>query len=264
MLVNTSRQRPPRWVIGLTAVALVAVALILFALVALDVALVLALCGGVFLVQRTAGDWLSEAFGASFGTLIFASVTAIFLWFVLMTSGGQSLAEQFLSAADERGFHTVFLQRQIVPPSSVRRLPGAAPGTTSPSTGNASETANPPPTETEAAAGTSGGSAPSDAVAATNENALPTQIALQLTTRRARVGQRVVARATVRAVREMVGEGTIVFVVNGRSQSVQVKDGVATIDIVEKVRGQCEVRAEYQGTRRFASSSAAPAVLIVD
>jgi Ca2+/H+ antiporter len=128
MAVTTSQHGVRRWVIVLTAFAVLAVALILFARVALDIALALAMCAGVFLVQRTAGDWLSDVLGARFGTLIFASVIAIFLWLLLVTSGGQSLAEQFLSVADEHGFHTVFLQRQIIPPSSVRRLPSSTPG----------------------------------------------------------------------------------------------------------------------------------------
>jgi len=181
-----------------------------------------------------------------------------------MTRGGQSVAEQFLEAADARGFHTVFLQRQIIPPSSVRRLPGAAPRESAPTTGDASETPNPPPTESDGASGSTGGSTPSGAGGAQSTNTVPTQVVLQLTTSRARIRQRVVAKATVRAAGATVDEGAVVFIVNGLSRSASVKNGVATVDVVQMLSGRCEIRAEYQGTRRFASASALPATLIIE
>jgi len=264
MDVNPTQLESRRRAIVLTGFGVLVVALILFARVALDVVLVLAICAGLFLFQRTAGDWLNEALGASFGTLLFASVTAIFLWFLLMTDGGQSAAERFLALADEHGFHTAFLQRQIIPPSSVRRLPssdGVQSG--APQATDTPEVQNPTPVQTA-----SGGSDASDARAAAAQknksSTAPTQVALELTQNRAKVGERVVATATVRAGGEPVDGGTIVFTVNGLSRSVSVKGGIATVDLVEMLSGRCEVRAQYRGTSRFASASAAPAILIIE
>jgi len=265
MAVNTSQLESRRRVIALTAFGVLTVALILFARIALDIALVLAICAVLFLIERTAGDWLNEALGASFGTLIFASVTALFLWLLLMTDDGQSAAERFFALADEHGFHTAFVQRQIIPPSSVRRLPDSAPGqTAAPSSADASDVTNPPSTETES------GSAGTDAASShsgrgtKNGNTVPTQVALELTQNRAKVGERVVATATVRAAGEAVSGGVIVFSVNGLSRAVPVKDGIATVDIVEMLSGRCEVRAQYRGTSLFAAASSSLAVLIIE
>jgi hypothetical protein len=264
MDVNLNQHPARRWVILLTGFSVFVVALILFARVALDVVLVLAICTGLFLFQRTAGDWLNEALGASVGTLIFASVTATFLWFLLMTGGGKSFAERFLAVADRRGFHTVFLERQIIPPSSVHRLPSPAEAqSATPQPTETSEVSNPAPVETA-----SGGSDASGARAAAAEknktSTVPTQVALELTQTRAKVGERVVATATIRAGGEPVDDGAILFTVNGLSRSVPVRGGIATVDLVEMLTGRCEVRAEYQGTSRFAPASAAPAVLIIE
>jgi hypothetical protein len=263
MAVTTSQHGVRRWAIVLTAFAVLAVALILFARVALDIALVIAMCVGVFLVQRTAGDWLSDVLGARFGTLIFASVIAIFLWLLLVTSGGQSLAERFLSVADEHGFHTVFLERQIIPPSSVRRLPSSTSRESAPHAAGSSEVPNPPSAETEGAAGATDTTASRAARGVGTGKTVPTQVTLQLTTSRARIGQRVVATAVVHAAGETV-DGAVVFTVNGLSRAAPVNDGIATIDIVEMLSGRCEVRAQYRGTSRFAPASSALAVLIIE
>ena len=264
MDVNPTQLESRRRAIVLTGFGVLAVALILFARVALDVVLILAICAGLFLFQRTAGDWLNEALGASFGTLLFASVTAIFGWLLLMTDSGQSAAERFLALADARGFHTMFLEKQIIPPSSVRRLPSPAEAQSpTPQPTDAPEVANPTPVETA-----SGGSDASDARAAAaqkNKSTLvPTLVALELTQNRAKVGERVIATATVRAGAETVDGGSVVFTVNGLSRPVAVKDGIATADIVEMASGRCEVRAQYRGTSRFAPASSALAVLIVE
>jgi hypothetical protein len=265
MAVSTSQEASRRRVITLSAVGVLAVAMVLVARVALDAVLVVALCAGVFVVQRTAGDWLSDILGARFGTLIFASVIAIFLWLLLMSGGGQSVAEQFLAAADERGFHTVFLQRQIIPPSSVRRVPEPSPKEKAPApSADASDVANPAAAETERGSGATDASASRGARGTKNGNTVPTQLTLRLTTGRAKIGQRVIATALVRAAGETVDSGAVVFTVNGLSRTVPVKDGIATVDIVEMLSGRSEVRALYRGTRRFASASSAPALLIID
>ena len=264
MTVNVSKHEPRRWVIALTGFVVLTVALILFARVALDIALVLAICAGVFLVQRTAGDWLSDVLGARLGTLIFASVTAVFLWFLLMTGGGQSAAEQFLTLADAHGFHTVFLQSQIIPPSSVRRLPSSSPGSSAAPSADTSEVPGSASSETPSGAGGSDASG-TRAVGATGKGStVSTQVVLELSSSRARVGERVVATATVHAGGETVNGGAVVFTVNGLARPVPVKDGTATVDIVETLTGRCEVRAQYRGTSRFAASSSSAAVLVIE
>lgn len=265
MALNAKQLESRRRAIVLTSFGVLAVVLILFARVALDIALVLAICVALFLIQRTAGDWLNEALGASVGTLLFASVTAAFLWFLLMTDGGQSVAEKFLAVADEHGFHTVFLQRQIVPPSSVRRLPSADGGpSTAPQPTDAPDVSNPTPVETQGAPGAADRPGTRGVGADKNKSGAQTEVDLRLTQNRAKVGQRVVATATVRAGGQPVDSGLIVFTVNGISRTVPVKDGSATIDIVEMLTGRCDVRAQFRGTSRFASANSASVVLVIE
>jgi hypothetical protein len=266
MIGNASGHESRQRFIVLTAFGVLAAALLLFARVALDIALALALCAGVFLVQRTAGDWLSDVLGARFGTLIFASVAGVLVWLLLMTSGGQTAVERFFAAADHRGFHTVFLERQIIPPSSVRRLPSPPPAGGAPQSVETSEAPTSAPTETQGTGGRSDASGTrADAMRnGAKGTTVPTQVYLQLTTTRARVGERVIATAIVRAGGETVDRGSVVFTANGLSRAVAVKDGIATADIVEMASGRCEVRAQYRGTSRFAPASSSLAVLIVE
>jgi hypothetical protein len=256
MIGNASGHESRQRVIVLTAFAVLAATLILFARVALDIALALAVCAGVFLVQRTAGDWLSDVLGARVSTVIFASVAGVLVWLLLMTSGGQSAVERFFAAADQHGFHTVFLERQIIPPSSVRRLPSPPPAGGDPQPVETSEV----PTSGSDASGTRADATRNGAKGAT----VPTEVDLQLTTTRAKVGERVIATAIVRAGGETVDSGLVVFTVNGLSRAVAVKDGIATADIVEMASRRCEVRAQYRGTSRFAPASSSLAVLIVE
>jgi Bacterial Ig-like domain (group 3) len=265
MTLDAKQLESRRRAIVLTGFGVLAVVLVLFARVALDIALVLAICAGLFLIQRTAGDWLNEALGAGVGTLLFASVTATFLWFLLMTHGGQSAAEKFLAVADEHGFHTVFLQKQIIPPSNVRRLPSGDGGpNTTPQPTDAPEVSNPSPVETQGAPGAADASGTRGVGADKNKSGAQTGVDLSLSQNRAKVGQRVVATATVRAGGQPVDSGLIAFTVNGISRIVPVKDGSATIDIVEMLTGRFEVRAQFRGTSRFAPASSTAGVLIIE
>lgn len=265
MTTNASQHQSRRRAAVVTGFAVFALALILFARVALDIALVLAMCAAVFLIERTAGDWVSDVLGARFGTLLFASLFAIFLWFALLTGGGQSIVERFLASADQHGFHTMFLERQIIPPSSVRRLPAPTDAQTStPEPTETSAVVNPPRAETDRPAGTRDGTRTRGSSGTRPGTNVPTDVVLELTSTRAKIGERVVATATVRAAGEAVDGGAVMFTINGLSRAVAVKDGVATVDIVEMMSGRCEVRAQYRGTSRFAAASSAPAVLIIE
>lgn len=261
--MNISDDATRRRLLLLGSGLVVALALTLFARIALDIALVLIICATAFLLERTLGDWLSDVLGTRLGTLLFVATIGGFVWFLMLTGGGRSVAEQLLAAADGYGFHTVFLRDQIVPPPSTRGLPETI-GTTSraprgvndPSVGIS--TAPRGETTVSSASGAAGASAKS--AGRGDADAASVQVQLSLGSEHARVGQRVTARATVRAGGVPPRGGVVVFTVNGAPvRTVDLaSDGSAVAELIQQVAGRYEVRAEYRGPSQpgtFRSSS---------
>ncbi len=112
--VAQTRKTATLWIAGIGGTAL----LLLLATQALDVLLLLVICGIAFLLERTAGDWLADLLGP-LGSKVFFVGGAIVASFMLLSFGSvRDVIWGALAKADEAGFHTVLVDRLSTMPSA--------------------------------------------------------------------------------------------------------------------------------------------------
>ena len=125
--VAQKRETATLWIFGIGGTVL----LLLLATLALDVLLLLVICGIAFLLERTAGDWLADAIGPV-GSKVFFVGGVIFGTFILLSFGSvRGLIWGALAKADEAGFHSVLIDHLsddavcAAGPREMGRLPAA-------------------------------------------------------------------------------------------------------------------------------------------
>jgi hypothetical protein len=226
----------------------------------IDVLVIVLLCCGVVVLERTLGDWLSDLIGAVPASLLFAVLVGSGVW-MLFAEGGK--VGQFYTAAERRGYHTVYHHEFVAGPQSDT---AAANGTESSpsSTARSGEGAailprvpQEPPTTVvrpaaKAVATSSGFRQPAS-------NAAPTPVVRIEAPQMGVIGRSVTIRAHVTAGSEPLAGANVEWAINGRAVGTSVTDaaGAASSAFVPRQAGtyQLDVRVAVPSRRAHQPSA---------
>jgi hypothetical protein len=262
------RRLAPTLIWGAGSIAAVAL-LVEVSRTGLDLLVLLLIVVVIVILERTVGDWLGEMLGSGLATLVLGALIGLGAW-VLFDKGG--LADMFFEAAQSRGYGTAWYHASAVTTApAVTTIPPVA------STGSTSAGAAAP---RRSAVPSGGGSAAAPAQGKPGENGESQRDGdrtLWIFGRRARSeislrvptpvgsGERVQVRVRLSSNGAGVPGASIVFTVNMRPLGVSTtgSDGSATIDFSARLGGTYTIRADFLGDGRFAASSAAGTVTVI-
>jgi len=237
--VAQKRDQATLWIVGIGGTVL----LLLLATLALDVLLLLVLCGIAFLLERTAGDWLADAVGPVGSKVLFVG-GVILATFILLSFGSvRGIIWGALAKADELGFHSVLIDHLSTMPSA-EPIRGDGPSTRGP--GTVPRTGG---TRPGIGGGDSGSARPSGA----SQPVTSTRSVLRLGGQ----GGSVHFAVDVIAAGTTVDEGTVDFSIDGRRvASARVAGGRAEVRVGGVTAGSHRASARFLGTSRFGESVA--------
>jgi hypothetical protein len=216
-----------------------------------DVRTLLLICAGLFVIERTVGDWLADRLGDTFGKMAFLATIGAVSWVLFGTEQGRSVLGDVLALAGREAQQApasvVSVPASTRPASSTSSARSGSPRV--PASPTASQVGNAgSPGEGHAAAAGTAGAQPSASVLATR------------TTLRASVspdGRTVALEAVVSAAGTAVKSGDVQFSVDGRAlTTIPVNsEGVAETTVTSLPSGIVKVTARYVGTNRFRESA---------
>jgi hypothetical protein len=233
----------------------------------IDVLFVALLCVGVIGIERTVGDSLADVVGPGAAALGLAACALLFVWYIF-EGGGRAGRERLFFAAEQRGYHTLWLG--LAPESA----DGGSPARRAPQVASApvdheapAVIATPRPNSRAAAAVSASTGAPplqrEPGSEASGSNLLRpfrsvTTTLLTLSPSVAIAGQTVALHAVVSLDRTPLTDGYVEFSVNGRSVATVPlgSSGVAVAQFSSKVPGAYTIRARYSGSKSLGRSAA--------
>jgi hypothetical protein len=218
-----------------------------------DVRTLLLICAGLFVIERTVGDWLADRLGDTFGKMAFLATVGAVSWVLFGTEHGRSALGELLALAGREAQQAPASVVSV--PASTRSAPSASsarpssPGVPASSTASQVRNAGSPGEGNADPAGTAG-TQPSVRVLATR------------TTLHATVSpevRSVALEAVVSAAGTAVEGGSVEFSVDGRAlTTVPVNsEGTARTTVTSLPSGVVKVTARYTGTSRFRESAGA-------
>lgn len=271
--------------------------------VGIDLLLLAAAILALLALERSLGDWIAEWFGPFSAAAIFVILIVAVSWYFLSSTLGRSKTDRFFTAAERRGYRTVYYEtpppaptaQQAPPPatastSHAQSAPAASGGVVA--SGNAKEDtsrrgavaqARGKPGDSQVATTASDGapapvaSADSRATAASGwagslfrrstsaGPAVATHVALSVSPAKVPAARRTTITAVVTAASGNVTRGTVEFTVNGLGAGRKTvnPDGSASTTFIPQLAGTYEVRARFVGTSEHTASLSNPQTLEV-
>jgi len=290
------RRRVPSVIALAVACVICAVLLVAVTRAGVDLLLIVAVCAGMLIVERSLGDWLGDLLGPGPASLVIAGCLLFGVWYLL--SGDHTTpAQRFLDGAEQRGYHSVYFGREPPGRAGVEATAEARPmstggnsisnigrrvlgvpsikshdpaGARAPSSSQTSQT---PPTAGPQSTGSAGkvrsghgGSATGDGVHRASRTVLPgSTTALMLTPPIAVMGQTIEARSIVSTASGPVADGSIEFAVNGRRIALVLLGSTnnAVARFTPRAPGTYTVRAEFSGNDSMSGSSTIAVLTVV-
>lgn len=212
-----------------------------------DVLFIAVLCVGVIAIERTVGDSLAEFVGPGAAALGMAGFAFLFVWYIF-EGGGKAGRERLFFAAEQRGYHTLWLG--LAPDLADR----GAPANQAPEVALASM---------DRAA--SKGAATHQIRSSESSNSdLPRRLGnvtttlLTLSPSVALAGQNVALRVVVSLDGTPLTDGSVEFSVDGRLLATVAlgSSGRAVAQFSSKVPGEYTIRARYSGGQSLGRSAA--------
>jgi Big-like domain-containing protein len=238
-----------------------------------DVLFVALLCVGVIAIERTVGDSLAEFVGPGAAAVGMAGCAFLFVWYIF-EGGGKAGRERLFFAAEQRGYHSLWLG--VAPDSPERGSPAnRAPEVASASMERAgpAASATPPPDSRAVAAATATTGVPTRRVPSSEASNSDlgrrfgnvTTTLLTLSPSLALAGQNVALRAVVSLDGTPLTDGSVEFSVNGRLLATVAvgSSGVAVAQFSSKVPGGYTIRARYSGGQSLGRSAAEATLTIL-
>jgi hypothetical protein len=213
-------------------------------------------CSGLFLLERTIGDWLADLAGARFASLLFAILLGAGGWYSLGTVKGRNATAAFLSRGSGRSLP---IEPAVVSPADPAR-PSAqlpAPHLIAPSPRSAA--GGGPSSGVPGSQRLSTGVPPATGVLSQAEPrpaSAMTTVRFTVTPSVVETGAPVLLAAEVHSGGAMVAGGTVVFASDsGVLATASVSAGHAESAVSNLPVGKHSVGARYLGSGRFRASS---------
>jgi hypothetical protein len=237
------------WIAGIAASAFV----LFLAVRAVDVLAILLVCAGVFVLERTVGDWLTDALGPFVSKVVFLGGIFVCFTIALSFESVRTGIWNGIEAADNLGLHSVLLEGvEQMPSVDTKPAPSTA-STRASGSGQSSPGGSEVPSSTPSSPSEPAAAAPTPSVR--GEEA-PTGARTRVVLRIGGQGSTVLLQADVLSEGAAVNDGRVEFIIDDRRAtsagvSAGRAEGRATVG-----PGAHRVQARYTGTRDFRESIA--------
>jgi hypothetical protein len=212
-----------------------------------DVRTILLICAGLFVIERTIGDWLADRLGATFGKLAFLVAIGAVSWIVLGTDQGRAAVGALLErtgSSSSSGLQGISVPASTRPAAATSSAPRSSPSSSPAVSAPAPRSTSPAESESDGSAAVSATSGMS-----AGESGIVTSTAL----RAIKAGQppgSMILEAVVSASSERVTGGRVEFALDGRV--------VATVSLDDSGTGRTTVTGlgagVFRATARFTGS----------
>lgn len=218
-----------------------------------DVRTLLLICAGLFVIERTIGDWLADRLGATFGKIAFLAAIGVLSWILLGTDQGRAALGTLL---ERTGSGTSGDLRGVSVPASTRPPAAASPAPQRSPRSSPTVSAPAPRSTPSADAGPDGSAAVS---ATTGVSGTETTIVTSTTLRAIKAGQvpgSLILEAVVASSSGPVTAGRVEFALEGRQLGTASVDesGTARTTVSDLGPGVFRVTARFTGSGRFRES----------